>query len=612
MQDEKGVSVLLIVPPFYAYGHPSLGAATLKSALAQRGIAAKVLYANAQYAQIIGVDFYRTIMSVVSPKELYQERIFSKSAHGEMIHAPEPATRSDNFYSRYYGLFSNKKTVLTDQELSHAVDSVDDFLDGVIEEVRKTRPRIVGLSSLYSQVNASLALAKSIKKIFADMIVVIGGSNCYGEMGEELARLEYVDYVFDGEADVVFPTFCEDALNGNELPSGKLIRCPPVENLEQLDIPDYSDFLQQFLPEERNDIFLYFETSRGCWWGAKHRCKFCGISYDGMAFRAKSAQKAAYQLCEIRRRYPEYKLFYGCDSVFPNAYFDEFFRELAKGEFDGSIFYQIKPTLDFDKLKKMKEHRIDSLGPGIESLLTKHLTMMRKGTTASRNIALLRNCKELGIEAKWNHLVALPNDSAADYEEIADLLPLLQHLDPPIITPIYIQRFSPYFDDHDEHGITNIRPMEGYGKSFPASINLMKLAYNFNGDLKSDIRSAPELLARFILGIRKWYSRWNTHPAELVVFRAGKKLLVKDTRDCAIDEIAEIDEAELEILKRYRTPQRRNDVESGIDALVQRGFLVEIDGSFLTLVCGTYRVDDAANRSVSAQPAPGSYGCSVM
>lgn len=594
MQDDNNIAVLLIVPPFYAYGHPSLGTAVLKSALAQKGISAKVLYANALYARQIGVEFYRDIMSVTSPDELYQEQIFSRSAHGGAMETPKTALGSGSFYNRYYELFAYKRTALPDQELATAMDAIEEFLASVVDEVRKIRPRIVGLSSLYSQVNASLAIAKAIKQASPDVLVVIGGSNCYAEMGEELARFPHVDYVFDGEADLTFPTFCESVLNGGKPPAGKLVRCTPVESLEELGIPDYDDFLTQFPPEERKDVFLYLETSRGCWWGVKNRCRFCGISYETMSFRAMSPRKAASQLCDIRKRYPEYKLYYACDSVFPNGFFDEFFEGLAEGGFDGSIFYQIKPMFDMDKLRKMKAHGIDILGPGIESLSTRHLKMMKKGTTASTNIAVLRNCKELGIEAKWNHLVALPNDTAEDYDEITDRLPLLQHLDPPIITPIYVQRFSPYFDFSDEHGITAIRPMGGYDKSFPAGIDLMKLAYNFDGEMTSAIRSRPEILARFMLEIRKWYDRWSSNPAELMVFRDGERLLVRDTRDCAVEEVTEIDEADMERLKACRSFRPKNLVDSGISDLVKRGFVAEIDGGFLSLVCGTHDLNELA------------------
>ncbi len=590
MQNEEDFSVLLVVPPFYAYGQPCLGTAILKSALSKKGISSKVFYANALYANLVGLDHYRTIMSVVSPTEIYQEQIFAKKAHQGGVFAVSSKDDPDNFYARYYSMFTNKKTTLTDQEFMDAEGQVDGFIDKFVEEVKRIKPKIVGFSSLYYQTNATLAMAKQLKKAMPEIVAVMGGNNCYPEMGEELAKYKSIDYIFDGEADITFPDFCSKVLKESRLPDEKIIRCLPVQDLDQLDIPDYSDFMLQFAPEERKDSLLYFETSRGCWWGAKHRCKFCGIADNVIDYRTKTATKAALQICQMREKYPEYKSYYACDSVFPDSFFNAFFEALSSGNFDGTIFYQIKPMLNFEQLKKMKESGIDTLGPGIESLSTKHLALMKKGTTAAINIALLRNCKELNITAKWNHLVALPKDSGEDYKSLALLFPLVQHLDPPVITPIYIQRFSPYFKNHEEHGISNLRPMEGYSKAFPENLDLMKLAYQFDGEIDSHIRKTPELLIPFFTAIRKWYQRWSTDPAELFLYRQNGKILVKDTRDCAVDEITEIEENELDMLKYCHTPRKKEKIKDNVTNLRSRGYLIEIDDCLLSLVCGLFGV----------------------
>lgn len=591
MTNSAPVPVLLVVPPFYAYGHPSIGTAALKSALAKADISSRVLYANARYANIVGVGFYGKLMSVVSPVELYQERIFSRAAHGAEGRRHADGDRAADFYARYYELFGNEKANLTDQEFARAVESVEPFVEAFVDEVKKIAPRIVGFSSLYSQINATLAMARRLKETLPGILVVVGGSNCYGDMGDELLNVGFIDYVFDGEADLSFVRFCADVLGGRALPRDKIVRCQAVTDLDELEVPDYSDFMAQFRSEERDKTFLYFETSRGCWWGAKHRCGFCGISYAGMAYRTKSPKRAALQLCELRRRYPDYASFYACDSIFPHTYFDEFFATLASQGFDGSVFYQVKPTLDFEELKLMKRHGINSLGPGIESLSSKHLALMKKGTTAGINIALLRNCRELNIEAKWNHLVAIPRDCGADYHALAKLLPLLQHLDPPIIIPIYIQRFSPYFDQPEKFAIRDVRPMAGYVKSFPYGFDLMRLAYNFNGNFDTDVRTSPELLVPFYIEVRKWYGRWATNRPELTAFVSEGKVLVKDTRDCAADEISEISGNEWGLLRQCRSPRKKASVSGETENLLERGFLVEIDDSYLSLVCGMYESD---------------------
>lgn len=585
MTNSSSIPVLLVVPPFYAYGQPSLGPAALKSALTQQGISSRVIYANAWYANMVGIEFYRMLLSVISPAELYQEQIFATAAHGAAEWRTPVGEHAADFYTRYYELYGNNKTYLTDREFARAVEAVEPFIEAFVNEIKRIAPRIVGFSSLYSQINATLAMARRLKEALPGVLVVAGGSNCCGDMGDELKNVAFIDYVFDGEADIALPEFCANVLGGQALPRDKVVKCQAVVNLDDLEIPDYSDFMAQFRPEERDTSFLYFETSRGCWWGMKHRCRFCGISYAGMAFRAKSATKAAEQLCKLRRLYPDFSNYYACDSVFPFIYSDEFFATLAAHEFDGSVFYQVKPTLNFEDLKRMKGHGINSLGPGIESLSSKHLALMKKGTTAGRNIALLRDCRELNIEAKWNHLVAIPKDCGADYHALAKLLPLLQHLDPPVIIPIYIQRFSPYFDYPEEFEIRDVRPMSGYGKSFPDTFDLMRLAYNFNGTIDTDVRATPELLVPFYIEVWKWYGRWAGNRPELTLIRSKDTILVRDTRDCAVDEISEINEKELTLLKQCRSPLKKSSNNGEMKNLLERGFLIEIDNCYVSLVC---------------------------
>ncbi len=45
-------------------------------------------------------------------------------------------------------------------------------------------------------------------------------------------------------------------------------------------------------PSVADRIFVPYETSRGCWWGQKKHCTFCGLNPLGMNYRAKSPERA--------------------------------------------------------------------------------------------------------------------------------------------------------------------------------------------------------------------------------------------------------------------------------------------------------------------------------
>jgi len=74
--------------------------------------------------------------------------------------------------------------------------------------------------------------------------------------------------------------------------------------------------LLQERPYEQRDVFtpasryaaadvlwLPYEGSRGCWWGEKHHCTFCGINGQGMEFRARSADRVIADLRTLVQRH---------------------------------------------------------------------------------------------------------------------------------------------------------------------------------------------------------------------------------------------------------------------------------------------------------------------
>jgi len=93
---------------------------------------------------------------------------------------------------------------------------LDRFLEDTIEKYKLTTADIVGLSSVFSQTTASLALARKLKELKPDITVVMGGASCVHEPGLELLRnCECLDYVFSGPALVTFPEFVSHHIGGD-------------------------------------------------------------------------------------------------------------------------------------------------------------------------------------------------------------------------------------------------------------------------------------------------------------------------------------------------------------------------------------------------------------
>jgi radical SAM superfamily enzyme YgiQ (UPF0313 family) len=55
-----------------------------------------------------------------------------------------------------------------------------------------------------------------------------------------------------------------------------------TENLDSLPIPDYTEYFEELkecgLENKFSKTVIPYESSRGCWWGEKTMCTFCGVN----------------------------------------------------------------------------------------------------------------------------------------------------------------------------------------------------------------------------------------------------------------------------------------------------------------------------------------------
>jgi magnesium-protoporphyrin IX monomethyl ester (oxidative) cyclase len=127
---------------------------------------------------------------------------------------------------------------------------------------------MVGLSSIFQQTCASIAIANMMKTFDSDIITVLGGGNCLRPMGDEIARITpNFDYIFAGEGDFHFPEFCKNYLSSKSLPTNKVIECLPVFEMDKLPIPDFDDYFTQMeeMGLKTNFTHIPFESSSLYW-----------------------------------------------------------------------------------------------------------------------------------------------------------------------------------------------------------------------------------------------------------------------------------------------------------------------------------------------------------
>ena len=581
--------VSLVLMPFAAVERPSLALGLLKSCLRDAGIDAQVEYANLDFVEFTSLEVSEWVIKQ-GPQFLLGEWVFAGAAF------PEHDFEVDKFFSTQPNKVGMKK-------ISELRERVPEFIDEVAQRVLASRPRIVGCSSVFQQHCASLALLRRIRELAPEVVTVMGGGNCEGSMGLATHRhFEWVDYVVSGEADQVFPELCRQLLAeqgeiggpGVLTPSHRGLPAdvgrPQIQALDSTPVPDFDDYfhrLSKLSCRERVRPGLPIETSRGCWWGEKHHCSFCGLNGSGMNFRTKSPERVISELAELSDRY-QLQSFEPVDNILDLSYFDSVLPRLAAEGRPYRLFYETKANLQYSHLEKLVAAGVRWIQPGIESLHDGVLELIKKGTTGMANLMLLKWSRELGIRLSWNFIFGFPGEEEVWYEEMLSWLPLITHLQPPSDAfPVRIDRFSPYHLDPQKYSL-ELRPMPSYQEVYPLpERDLEELAYYF-ADVRRTLRP---IHAKLIDLCQDWREAHWRATALLCIDDDGTTLKVLDTRGCARERRQELVGVDREVYlacDRARSleslaVQFGPQVESVLVDQVERRLTLRVDDRYLAL-----------------------------
>src|SRR5882762_8393367 len=95
------------------------------------------------------------------------------------------------------------------------------------------------------------------------------------------------------------------------------------------------------------------------------------------------------------------------DTILSRTHLKEAIPALAGFEQRPRLFYEVKANMTQAEVIALRHANAVTLQPGIESLSTRLLQLMHKGTSAIQNLALLKWCREQGISLAWNQLCGI-------------------------------------------------------------------------------------------------------------------------------------------------------------------------------------------------------------
>jgi len=558
--------VLLASMPFAPLYAPSLGLSLLQGQLRRGGVDAVTRYFGFDFARTLGEDLYCLLTEgFPTTISLSGEWLFSHCLFRRKRDDFEEYTES--VIRREYLAHSQTEPLNTFLDgLRHARSLAPAFVENAAQEIAATECSIVGFTSVFQQHIASLAVARRLKEVRPGIRIVFGGANCEGEMGREnLQQFDFLDVVVSGEGERAFAQIVGDYHSGRSTSRNQpgvyqrtvapdLVTfgtpAPAAGGMAMDDLPwpDYGEYMEQATQAgiRMDRIRLLFESSRGCWWGEKHHCTFCGLNGSTMKFRSKSPDRCLEELRWLYERFGVPR-FSAADNILDPRYLETFVPALAAAGLPLELFYEVKANLKKHHLRLLRDAGVTSLQPGIESLSSQVLTLMRKGVTALQNIQTLKWCKEFGIEVAWNLLWGFPGEHLAAYEEIARLLPLCEHLPPPLgIRKIRMDRFSPNYEESDLFGFSRVRAAAAYGYIYPfARESLNRLAYYFDADAPTEA-GVESLVDRIQAAVEQWATAQES--SDLIAVDNNNGLIIIDLRSISSRRMRVFHGLEREIL----------------------------------------------------------------
>jgi len=477
---------------------------------------------------------------------------------------------------------------------------------------------VIGFSSTFQQNVASIALSQRIKERYPHVVIVFGGANMEDEMGPEILRsFEHIDYVVSGEGEEALPAFLKALAGGHDPgatpgvvrrgPRGveSAASAPPLRNLDSLPLPDFDDYFKRVTDLELKGVESYgrvlpFESSRGCWWGEKHHCTFCGLNGGTMQFRTKHPDKVFEELNHQADRYGV-DFFFATDNILGHREGPVLFEKTAQSDCGFKFFCEVKANLSRDQIHALHQGGLRAVQPGIESLSTHVLALMRKGSTMLQNVLALKWFRYYRIQVHWNPIWGFPGEQEADYARELEVLRLISHFDPPgSASRIWLERFSPYFDQREQFPIDAVRPERSYSFVYPPRVNLERIAYFFDYNM-ADVAPASihEATREWV---SEWTARWNSRRRDSLVYRrAGERILINDKRgpephgfhslsgpnatayEFISDHIRSIAQVAAHARATHGLDVSEDDVRESLDQFCVDGLAVAEDGKYLGL-----------------------------
>lgn len=425
-------------------------------------------------------------------KETWQEHLKRRvffSAHPIMLKTHENLRR-------FYAAQSNKSHQIT--------------LDLVKQQLATQKPDIILLSAYLNHYPSVVEIAALAQQ--NNIPVLLGGPMFnHKETIDDWLNITGISAIFGGEADLCITDIVQALIKRKSLPTfiGLFIKetplpaiaAPPLQDLDQLPIPDFSDFTWDYYQHRIIPIM----TGRGCHWEA---CTFCSdvITANGRTYRSRSLDHVLDEIRQQTQRHHSKDVIFldlklNGNLVVWHGIIEHFQKIVPKGHWIATVHVNAKGEngLSYEALKAAKASGLVRMSFGLETGSQALNRQMAKGTDMSRNAQFVQDAHRAGISLRASMILGYPNESHEDVQASVDFLEKYQ----PCFDRIRLARFKAIPHTRFAKLYEN-RPIRFQGmKNFAWDYRYARASYEYTGATDRRYRQAKRRLLRLIHNINR-------------------------------------------------------------------------------------------------------------
>lgn len=410
---------------------------------------------------------------------------------------------------------------------------------------------VLGLTTSYAQLFPSLCVAKRVKEINPEVVVVLGGCVADRSGSALLNEFPFIDYIVKGEGELRLVRILSSLLEGSriavnesgiltnrgiprELEENSISDISDIADLNCMPLPDYDSYAS--LADQYSVMWtIPLEGSRGCWW--KHRvtkpgdkrlrgCCFCGLNANSR-WRGKSAEQIGKDCDAISRKYQNIRLRF-MDNVLPNGISRDLSNILVNLGKSWWFFVEVRATLKMDEFLLLRQAGCTAVQVGVEGLSNSYLRRINKGTTTILNLQAMRACCEFGIRNGGNILTEFPGATQEEVDEIREnILKFAIAYEPLSVSRFSLDVDSPIFMDQGRFGIMNVRPTRTVRNALSADLaERLQLPW-----LEHDIDGSKADWSKVVEACKTWRLLHQELKKNPILYDVSKPLFYLDGAD---------------------------------------------------------------------------------